>query len=133
MHHAIAIVGLCVVSPAFGCDQGPFHADRHVHGAKLLAIGYVTGDVRPEPETHLLGGGKREARTAIEQRHVRITPVEVILGRAEEPLVVPVHCNQDFPAVEERVVYGITGEGWSWVYPAAHAEKHAREAAADGL
>jgi len=107
-----------LTSGAAACDQGPFANERHVESAEILAIGRVIGEEAAEPE---LAG--------VSDRTVVIEPLETLLGTTSGPFRAPVLCFSSFPAMGERVVFGVDRHKNAWVYPADYAEKQARRAA----
>lgn len=103
----------------------PLSSDSHIDGAKLVALGYVMGERRPE---FVLESPLREVPPwSPLAREVRVVATEVFAGEMRKPAYLRVSCDAPFPGIYERAVFGITKDGWHWVFPADDAEPMLRE------
>ena len=106
---------------AVGCDSGPLDREAHYLGAHYIAIGRVEAEryLSKSEIAALPGSG---AGAGARPREVHVVSLEAVVGEAPSVSRVLVPCGAAFPAVGERVVYGETESGSSWVYPAGYGE-----------
>jgi hypothetical protein len=129
LRKSVFVLALAMASAsALACDPRMLSKDWHIDGAQLLGVGYVSGERNPDFEARVLDGEfvLKFVKSFPYVREVRVVPAEIVVGPITGPDYYRVPCDAPFPRIYDRVLFGITSDGWHWVLPAEFWEREFR-------
>jgi hypothetical protein len=127
----LAMILGCTPAWSIACEARLVSCSSHIRDAQFVAVGYVL-DVRHTSPEQVEPGPFRTPLMTWPERQVLAVPSLVLAGSMPEPMYLNVPCRAPFPNLYERAVFGVTSEGWHWVFPADMEEEHLLEIVGGG-